>query len=367
MNFVFSDEQLQLRETVQQFLAANAPTSQIRTLMETDHGFDRSIWRSLIQELGLGGIHVPDVHGGAGLSYVELCIVFEEMGRALFMGPFLSNTLATNAIALFGTEQQKQRFLPPILTGERIVTVATAEQDGGWLPSGPSTRMDNLEFLNGEKRFVTDALIADTFIVLAKDAKDQIAFFLVDRERAGVDVVPQTGLDPTRKIGTVSFTDAACERLGNCDATKLSRFFDLAITALSNEMVGGAQQMLDSALEYSRTRVQFGRSIASLQAIKHKCADLVTQLELAKSSAYVAAEAADSEDGNRFSALASAAKASANDAYMQAASDCIQIHGGIGFTWENDTHLWYKRAKSSEVFLGGANHHRERFLRHWVT
>ena len=365
MNFVFTDEQLQLRETMRQFLDANSPTSFVRKLMETDHGFDRSLWQSLIQELGVGGVHVPIEYGGLGLSFVELCIVFEEMGRTLFMSPYLSNILAINAITLHGSEQQKHRLLPSLVNGERIASVAIAEQQAGWLPEEPKTCLNERGFLCGEKRFVTDALVADEFIVWAKNAQNKVGFFIVTREADGIEVVAQTGLDPTRKIASIRFHGAVCEELEL--SSNASRFFDLAITALANEMIGGAQHMLDSALDYSRSRVQFGRSIASLQAIKHKCANLVTQLELAKSAAYVAADAAGTADNNRFSALASAAKASANDAYMQAACDCIQIHGGIGFTWENDTHLWYKRAKSSEVFLGDTKYHRERFLQHWIT
>lgn len=365
MNFVFNDEQLQLRDTVRRFLESVSPTSEVRKLMDTLDGFERSTWQTLTQELGLGGIHVPTEYGGAGLSYIELCIVLEEMGRALFMGPFLSTTLAINTVMLFGSKEQQSHLIPGLTSGERIGTVAVAERSDEWIPMQPKTRVSDDGMLTGQKLYVTDGSVTDDLFVFASDSHNETNFYRVKRSTDGVEVEPKTGLDPTRKIATVTFRDAASEKLKTKHTARMDTFLDLTVIALANEMVGGAQRMLDSAVEYSLSRVQFGRSIASLQAIKHKCADLLTQLEHAKSAAYAAAEVADFEQESHFSAYASAAKAAANDAYMQAVSDCIQIHGGIGFTWENDTHLWYKRAKSSEVFWGDATLHRERFLQHW--
>ena len=364
--FAFTDEQLQLRESIRRFLTDHATTSRTRELMDDQVGFDQQTYKRLFDELGIGGIHVPEEYGGAGLSYVELCITVEEMGRALYPSPYLSsNVLAANALLLAGTSEQKAELLPSITSGDKIVTVALYEESNhSNIEDVTQSVIDNS--FTGVKTTVTDGTIVDQFVVVANDGAKETnspCFWLTRTNDPGVTQSPTTAIDTTRRIATVSFENVMVERLGESarDNDEFERFMSFAIVALANEMVGGAQRLLDSSVDYANTRVQFGRPISSMQAIKHKCADLLLEIELAKSGAYLAAQAIATNDP-AVPAYASVAKAAANDAYMRAANDAIQIHGGIGFTWDNDTHLWFKRAKSSQVWLGTSETHRERLL-----
>ena len=334
--------------------------------MDDPDGFDRHSFLGLFNELGIGGVHVPEEYGGAGLSYVELCVVLEEMGRVLYPSPYLaSNVLAANACLLAATVEQKSELLPLIASGARLATVALYED---------SNRSDvaNIkqsvvgESFTGTKSFVLDATVAESFIVVARegpDPHDAPRFWLTRPNAPGITCSATESIDSTRRISTVSFENVSVELLGDPegDVTGFHKFIDLASVALANEMVGGAQWLLESSVEYANNRVQFGRPISSMQAIKHKCADLLLEIELAKSGAYRAAQAVADDDPS-LPIYASIAKAAANDAYMQAAADAIQIHGGIGFTWDNDTHLWFKRAKSSQVLLGSSEIHRDQLL-----
>lgn len=364
--FAFTDEQLQLRESVRRYLVDHATVGRTRELMDDPEGFDRPSFRGLFNELGIGGVHIPEEYGGAGLSFVELCIVLEEMGRALYPSPYLSsNVLAANALLLAGSAEQKAEWLPLISSGERIATVAVYEE---------SNRSDVADIkqcvrdgsFTGTKSFVPDATVADLFIVVARDATNQYdapSFWLVHSKDSGIQVSPIESIDTTRRIGRISFDNVNVEILGDPDrhTNGFNEFIDFASVALANEMVGGAQWLLESSVEYANNRVQFGRPISSMQAIKHKCADLLLEIELAKSGAYRAAQAIATGDPS-FPVYASVAKAAANDAYMRAAADAIQIHGGIGFTWDNDTHLWFKRAKASQVLLGTSEFHHDQLL-----
>jgi len=337
--------------------------------MATAEGYDPQVWRQMSEELALPGIHIPEEYGGAGFGMVELCIVTEELGRALLCAPYLSTAvLAANAIMNAGTEAQKKSLLPDLASGARLATLAITEPNGAW---DPSTIETVARFrLDGAKSYVVDGHIADLLVVAARvpssSGRDGLGLFTVDAKDAGVQRSLLESMDPTRKIARIDFRGAHATLLGELDdgGKRIQRTMDQAAIAFANEMMGGAQALLDSAVSYSKLRVQFGRTIGSFQAIKHKLADMLLEVELAKSAAYYAAQAAAVEDPE-WPALASLAKAAASETYLHTAIETIQIHGGIGFTWDNDTHLWFKRAKSSEVFLGQPSYHRELLMQRW--
>ena len=374
IQFAFSDEQDQFRSAVRRFLNDKSPTTEVRRLMANPEGYDPAMWRQLSTELGLPGIHVPERYGGAGFGMVELSIVMEEFGRALACAPYFSTAvLAANAIMNAGTEAQKSSLLPDIARGARLATLAFTELNGEWDPRAIQlvARPDADGYLlDGAKSYVVDGHLADLLIVAARlpstAGLEGLALFTLAANAGGVERRPLNSMDPTRKIARIDFHGARADLLGSLDdgAGPLIRTLDQAAIALANEMVGGAQKLFDSALDYSKLRVQFGRTIGSFQAIKHKLADLLLDLELARSAAYYAAQA-NAADDPEWPALASLAKAAASEMYLHTAAECIQIHGGIGFTWDNDTHLWFKRAKSSEVFFGQPSYHRELLMQRW--
>ncbi len=364
-----SEEQDELRRTVRRFLEEKSPVTEVRRLMETREGYEPSVWKQLSQELGLPGVHVPEAYGGQGLGFAELGIVLEEMGRALLCAPYFSSVvLAANAILNAGSESQKQELLPGIAAGETLATLAVAEPKGRWDAGGIAleARPEGSGFrLHGEKSFVTDGASAQLLVVAARGPAG-IGLFHLRADSESVERRPLTVVDPTRKLARLGFKGARAESLGDPagGAAALSKTLDQAAAMLANEMVGGAQRLLDMTVEYAKTRVQFGRPIGSFQAIKHKCADMLMSLELARSSAYYAAGCAD-ESPDELPAIASLAKAQCSDAYLELAAEAIQIHGGLGFTWEQDVHLYFKRAKASEVLLGDPTYHRELLARRW--
>ena len=374
IQFGFTDEQEQFRSAVRRFLTDKSPTTEVRRLMATPEGYDPAVWRRMSEELALPGIHIPEEYGGAGFGAVELGIVMEEMGRALLCAPYFSTAvLAANAIMNAGTDADKSALLPDIANGARLATLAITEPDGSWDPASikvVATPDADGYRLDGVKSFVVDGHIANLLIVAARmpgtAGLQGLALFAVDANVRGVERRLLESMDPTRKIARIDFRGAHAKLLGSLDtgATPILRTLDQAAIALANEMVGGAQTMLDSAVSYSKLRVQFGRPIGSFQALKHKLADMLLEVELAKSAAYYAAQAAAVDDPE-WPALASLAKAAASETYLHSAAECIQIHGGIGFTWDNDTHLWFKRAKSSELFLGQPSYHRELLMQRW--
>jgi alkylation response protein AidB-like acyl-CoA dehydrogenase len=374
IQFAFTEEQDQFRSAVRRFLNDKSPTTEVRRLMATAEGYDPALWRQLSEDLSLPGIHIPDQYGGAGFGMVELGIVMEEFGRALLCAPYFSTAvLAVNAILNAGTEAQKSAFLPDIARGTRLAALAITEPDGNWDPAGiklvATPDADGFR-LDGTKSYVVDGHLADLLIVAARapatTGLEGLALFTLDANASGVERRLLESMDPTRKIARIDFRGAHVDLLGNLDdgAKPILRTLDQAAIALANEMVGGAQMMLDSAVNYAKLRVQFGRTIGSFQAIKHRLADMLLEVELAKSAAYYAAQAAAVNDPE-WPALASLAKAAASETYLHTAAECIQVHGGIGFTWDNDTHLWFKRAKSSEVFLGQPSYHRELLMQRW--
>ncbi len=374
IQFAFTDEQEQFREAIRRFLQEKSPSTEVRRLMDTDEGYDPQIWRQLSEQLALPGTHIPEQYGGAGFGMVELCIVTEEMGRALLCAPYFSTVvLATNAILNAGTEAQQASLLPDLASGARFAALAVTEPNGEWDPQSielVSTPSAEGYRLDGVKSYVVDGHVADLLVIAGRASgtagRDGLALFTVSADAAGVTRSLLPSMDPTRKLTRIDFDGVQAQRLGDGEggATALDRTLDQAAIALANEMVGGAQALLDSAVNYAKMRVQFGRTIGSFQAIKHKCADMLLEVELAKSAAYYAAQAAAADDPE-WPALACLAKAGASDMYLHIAIETIQIHGGIGFTWDNDTHLWFKRAKSSEVFLGAPYYHRELLLQRW--
>ena len=337
--------------------------------METDRGYERDGWHAIDTALGLTAIRIPEDYGGYGLSFGDQCIVLEEMGRALLCAPYLATAvLAAGAIMNAGTETEKQRLLPGVAAGETTATLAWVEDNGRWEAEGTAltaTAESGGILLNGHKTYVVDGHTADLIVVLAR-APQGLSFFTVDGNAGGLTRRSLKSMDPTRKFARLEFDRVAAQPLGAAGeaAAPFARTMVEAAVCLANEMIGGADRLREDALAYAMMRMQFGKSIASFQSMKHKHADMLLEVELAKSAAYHAAASLD--DGDDDAAVnAHLAKALASDAYTQTAIHAVQIHGGIGFTWDNDTHLWFKRAKSSEVLLGDASYHRELMLKNW--
>jgi len=372
MKFSFSSEQEEFRSNLRRFLAEQSPTKEVRRLMETDAGWDRDGWHKLNTTLGLTAVRIPEAYGGHGFGFGEHGIVLEEMGRALVCAPYFATTvLAAGAILNAGTEADKQALLPGIAAGNTVATLAWVEDSGRWdadgtnlaaIPAGSGYQ------LTGDKSFVLDGHTADLIVVLGRGPGDGLSFFTVSGDAAGLTKRLLKTMDPTRKLARLTFDGVAATLLGQDGAAReaFDRTMIEAAVCLANEMVGGAERLREDALAYAMMRMQFGRSIASFQSMKHKQADMLLEVELAKSAAYYAAAALDDGDAD-IAATASLAKACASETYTQTAIHAIQIHGGIGFTWDNDTHLWFKRAKSSEVLLGDASYHREAMMRHWAA
>jgi alkylation response protein AidB-like acyl-CoA dehydrogenase len=368
MNFAFSEEQEQLRDAVRRFMETKSASEDVRRLMETTDGYDPAVWAQMANELGLQSLAIPEEYGGQGFTFVELGIVLEEMGRVLLCAPYFSSVvLAANAILNAGTDAQKAELLPGIAAGETIAALAFTEPNGKWDASGITMEAvggGDSYTLTGTKHFVIDGHTADTVVVVARQAgtsgEDGIGFFVVAGDAPGLTRTPLATMDQTRKQARLDFAGVAATPLGTVGAgwPALSKTLDQAAVAMANESIGGAQKCLEMSVEYAKVRVQFGRPIGSFQAIKHKCADMLLEVESGKSAAYYAAWAA-AEDNDELPVVASLAKAYVSDAYFHAAAENIQIHGGIGFTWEHDAHLYFKRAKSSEILLGDATYHRE--------
>ncbi|UCE85603.1 MAG: acyl-CoA/acyl-ACP dehydrogenase [Deltaproteobacteria bacterium] len=372
MDFAFTEEQEELRSTARSFLAEHSGSEQVRTAMESQLGYDPQVWKQIGSELGWTAVTIPEAYGGLGLTYVELIALLEVMGESLLCAPFFSSVcLASNALLVAGSESQKQEHLPGIAEGQTRATLAFTEAGGAWDASGieAQARSDGGDFvLSGRKSFVLDGHCADLLVVAARAegsrGEEGIELFLVPADAQGLLRRALPTLDPTRRLADVELSDVrvpAEARLGEAGGgwPALSKTLDLACVALAAEQVGGAQKCLDMSVAYAKERVQFGRPIGSFQAIKHKCADMMVEVESARSASYYAGCVA-AEDGADLPLVAALAKAYCSDAYFRCAADAIQIHGGVGFTWEYDVHLYFKRAKSTETFLGDAIYHRER-------
>jgi alkylation response protein AidB-like acyl-CoA dehydrogenase len=363
VNFAFNEEQEELRKTVRSFLEAKSSEAAVREQMDTESGYDPAVWSQMGEQLGLQGLVIPEEFGGSGYGYIELVVILEEMGRALLPAPFFSTVvLAGNTLIHSGDDQAKADLLPGIASGETIATLAFTEENGRWDEAGitaTATADGDTWKLNGTKMYVLDGHTASLLIVAARTDAG-VSLFAVDGDGAGVTRTPLATMDQTRKQAKVELADASGRLIGTDGEgwTVLERVLDLAAVALAAEQVGGAQACLDMAVQYAKDRVQFGRPIGSFQAIKHKCADMLLEVESAKSAAYYAGWAA-SELNDELPSVASLAKAYCSEAYFHAAAENIQIHGGIGFTWEHPAHLYFKRAKSSELLFGDPTYHRE--------
>jgi alkylation response protein AidB-like acyl-CoA dehydrogenase len=337
-----------------------APSSEVRRVMETDEGYEPAVWSQMADQLGLQGIGVPERYGGSGSGIPELAVVLEEMGRGLLPGPFLSSALAAAAIQAAGDEEACKELLPGLAAGTSLGTVAFCERDGRWDPSVTSDASphDGGWLLRGHKSFVTDGGAADVIVTVAR-ADSGLRLVAVEGGASGLSRIPLTTMDPTRKMARLVFDDTPARLLGADEAAPLvAHVLDLAAVLLAAEQVGVAAFSQEMAVEYAKVRVQFGRPIGSFQAVKHRCADMLAAVELARSAAYHAVWAA-AEAPDELPVAASMAKVACSEACSQVAADNVHVHGGVGFTWEHDAHLYFRRAKSSELLFGSPTHHRE--------
>ena len=369
MNFTLSDEQRELRTTVRDFLADKSPEAEVRRLMSTTAGYEPVVWEQMSKQLGLTGLAIPEEYGGSGFGYVELGLVFEEMGRSLACAPFFSTVaLAAEVLLRSDDEAVKKELLPGIAAGSTRATLALLERPSGWdesdvmLPATPSS--GGGWRLNGEKRYVLDGHTADLLLVAAR-TRAGIGVFVVEASAEGLSRTHVETLDQTRKQARLTFAETPARLVG--DPAEgwhlLTQALQTAAILLAAEQVGGASGALEMAVDYAKVRHQFGRPIGSFQAIKHKCADMLTEIESARSAAYYGMWALDAMDDD-VPVAASLAKAFCSETFMQVAADNIQVHGGIGFTWEHPAHLYFKRAKTSELLLGTPSHHREFLAQH---
>ena len=370
MDFGFSEEQDMLRSSARDFLAKEAPMTYVRKMMEDERGYTTELWKKMAA-LGWMGLVLPEEFGGSGLDFVDMVVVLEEMGRAVLPGPFFSTViLAGIAIADGGTPAQKAAYLPKIADGSLKATLASLEPSGRWDAEGIQlqAKPDGAGVvLDGTKLFVPDANVADLFVVAGRvpgsKGEEGVSLFLVDAKTPGVSVTMLKTMDQTRKLGEVTFKGVKVGAEGLLGAkgtgwTLLQRVADRAKVGLAAEMCGGAQRVLEMSVEYAKVREQFGKPIGSFQAIQHKCANMLVEVESSKSITYYAAWAV-ANDVAEAPLAAAMAKAYTSDAYRHTAGEGIQIHGGIGFTWEHDMHIFFKRAKSSEVSFGDATWNRE--------
>ncbi|WP_445190109.1 acyl-CoA dehydrogenase family protein [Pseudonocardia sp. Cha107L01] len=365
--FAFGPERDELRATVRRFLADRSPEPEVRRLMETEDGYDPAVWRLMANQLGLQGLIVPERYGGAGSGCVELQIACEEMGRALLCAPFLSSAvLATSALLFAGDDGAAQRYLPGLADGSMIGTLAVTEESGSWAagavrtvatPDGSGYR------LAGEKLYVLDGTVADLLLVVATTERGP-GLFVVAPDAPGLTRTAMATLDATRRQARLVLDDTPATLVGEDGgaAGPLAAALDVGAAALAAEQAGGARRVLEMAVEYAKVREQFGRPIGSYQAIKHKCADMLLEVESSTSAAYAAGWAIDGESAE-IGVLASLAKAYCSEAYYHCAAENIQVHGGIGFTWEHPAHLYFKRATSTEILLGSPRYHRELLTR----
>jgi alkylation response protein AidB-like acyl-CoA dehydrogenase len=368
LDFGFSEEQEMLRQSARALLEKECPSPTVRKLMADERGYDPGLWKKMA-ELGWLGLVIPEAYGGAGLTYVDLVLIMEEMGRVVLPSPFVWTTIVGEAVKRAGSESQKKSLLPKIAVGELIATPAYLESSADWSAAGikMAARQQGEGFvLDGTKLFVNDAHVANCLLVAARTggvSEDGVTLFALDSKRAGITITPLNTMDQTRKLAEVKF---AAVRAGNDDVIgevgagwkTLSEVIDRGKVMLAGEMMGGAQKVLEMSVEYAKVRTQFGRPIGSFQAVQHKCANMMIDVEGAKSAAYYASWAV-SNDVAEAPLAAALAKSAASDAFRRVSAEGIQVHGGIGFTWDHDMHLYFKRAKSSEFTFGDATWNRE--------
>lgn len=363
MNFAFSEEQEELRKVVKQFLEDKSPETAVRELMASEQGYDPDVWKQMGEQMGLQGLIFPESVGGSGFSYIELVVVMEEMGSSLLCAPYFSSVvLAGNTLLHSAEGEERNELLSRIATGEAIACLAYVEENGRWDEAGiqlEAKKSGSDYELTGTKMYVLDGGVADVILVLAK-TESGTSVLWCPGDAKGLTKTNLPTLDQTRKQARLEFKKTPMKLVGKEGGASeiFSLLMDLAGVALAAEQVGGAQKCLDMSVEYAKERIQFGRPIGSFQAIKHKCADMLLEVESAKSAAYYASWCA-SELNEELPSVACLAKSYCSEAYFHAAAENIQIHGGIGFTWEHPAHLYFKRAKSSELLLGDPIYHRE--------
>jgi len=356
MDFDFSDEQKQLRDEARKFLAEKCPPKAVRVVLDGNEPYDRALWKGLAG-MGFLGVAIPEAYGGAGAGHLELCVIAEEMGRALAPVPFSSTVyLAAEAIQLAGSEAQKQKWLPAIASGEAIGTLALFEGSGNPSPQAIKL-MASGGRLDGVKKPVPDGVIADFAIVAActgsSGRETDIALFLVDMKTEGVEVRSLSNVDPSRGQAELIFSNCEAESLGatNEGWSILSAVLDRAAMLMAFEQIGGADRALEMGRDYALDRIAFGRPIGSFQAVKHLLADMYVAATLARSNCYYGAWAL-STNASELPEAAAAARISATQAFQHCAKNNIQVHGGMGFTWEFDCHLYYRRASAMALSLG---------------
>jgi alkylation response protein AidB-like acyl-CoA dehydrogenase len=355
MDFGLSEEQVLLQDTIGRFLEEQCPPARVRAIMESDGAHDAELWQGLI-DLGVPGLMIPSAYGGSGLELLDLALAAERLGAACTPGPFLGVALATVALLEGGDAAQREQWLPRIASGKAIVSVALGEADGEWNPRRFTTQAGSGR-LTGTKPLVPYARVADALIVAACDEQGP-GLWLVERGAPGIDVTALGVVDMTRPVDSVRFTDTPARKLGG-SSTALQRCLDAGCVLIAADAYGGARRCLDMTVQYARQREQFGQIIGAFQAVKHQLANMACELEPSLSLYWYAAHAFDRirEASERHAALA---KAHLTDVYDRITRDAIELHGGIGFTWEFDLHLWFRRAIFDRSFLGDANFHRGR-------
>ncbi len=353
----------ELREAVRDFLHDTSSSASVRALMDTETGCDPAVWKTMATELGLHGIAVPEQWGGAGAGLREIVVVFEEMGAALLCSPFFATVaLAVNAVLCSGDEGAISEYVPGLVGGEITGTVILDGALGLWDSRGEvaltAATTDDGFRVSGHAPRVLDGHTADVLFVAASTPFG-VSLFAIEADAEGLVRTPLATLDRTRKIADVSFTDVPARLIGGCGQAGpgLQRTSDLALIALAAEQLGAAARCLDMAVDYAKSRIQFGRAIGSFQAVKHRCADMLVLVEGARSAVTHAAGCGDPVE---LAVAASVAKMACSEAFLAVAVDTMRVHGGIGFTWEHDAHLYFRRAKSSELMFGDPHQHAER-------
>lgn len=358
MQFELSDEQVEFQKSLRRMVSDRSPVGRVREVIGTEAGWDPALWTQFSEQAGLPALLVPEEYDGAGATLVEAEIVMEELGRGLVPSPFFATTaFGTVPILVFGSEQQKAELLPRIAAGEITATTALTEPSGGWGPDSiemtAAGRGDTVR-LTGTKSFVMDGHTADKIIVVAKSG-GEFGLYVVDADAAGLTRTKQTTLDLTRPMATLEFEGVEATVLGEPGSwDRISHVLDVAATLLAGEMVGAMEASMTMAVEYAKVRSQFSRPIGSFQAIKHRLAEMAVEVDTARAATLYAAYLG-AEGHEEFPATALVAKATAAAGFAFTASWSVQIHGGIGFTWDHDAQLYYRKAKSTELLLGSTS------------
>lgn len=368
LEFVWDEEHEELGRTVRAFCDAESPESEVRRVMETPEGYDPAVWTRLADQLGLTGLAIPAEYGGADSGPVELLVVFEELGRALACLPYLATVgLGASALLASGDDSAKKDYLPGIASGETLATLAVPEESGSWDVEqvALAARRSGSDWrLRGTKSYVLDGATANLILVAARTDAG-VGLFAVDGDAPELHREQLSTMDLTRRQARLEFRDVPARLVGGDGAGSpiVREALDVGAALLAAEQVGGAQRVLDATVDYAKTRLQFGRAIGSFQAVKHRCADILLTVESARSAAYHAGWAAAGEP-DELPLAAALAKSYCSDVYVRAAADSIQLHGGIGFTWEHPAHLYYKRAVTDRALLGSPDWHRRRLADH---